>query len=175
MAKSWQSALITYRLAPTFHQHYFKIPSSPTFSHFQSFPLFADTASLTNECDAIYTLCSLACAPTRAVTLWPGPNDQSHRNNYGMCWHPARLILCSLPITSLGAQRDALLVPKNQNKLGSCPKESREGALLAQCAHMHARMHTRTNTHTQERLTFTLPAWCGLETNTDIRFATAKR
>lgn len=45
-------------------------------------------------------------------------------------------------ISSLGTQRDTQLVPKDQNKLGSCPKESKEGPLLAQYARMCVRLYT---------------------------------
>ena len=138
MAYSWQTALTAYCSQPKFHHqlHNDLLPQ---------FPPLSTSASLTNQ----YTipppaLCSLLCLCVAQPRT--GPNDQSHGNNTtatGWLGMLPDAYCFSLPITSLGDRRDTQLILKDQNKLGSCPKESEEGPLLARCGIMRVLQHKR--------------------------------
>lgn len=79
---------------------------------------------------------SLHCLRVAQQWGWPQWPITQTTHQLLVGWYAARTILLSLPITELGTQRDTQLVSEELNKLGSCPKESEEGHLLAQCVHI---------------------------------------
>ena len=140
MAYSWQTAWTAYCSQPKFHHQLYNnlLP--------QFHPLSTTSASLTNQyIISPPALCSLLCLCVAQPRT--GPNDQSHGNNTtatGWLGMLPDAYCFSLPITSLGARRDTQLIPKDQNKLGSCPKESEEGPLLARWRNMRVLKHKDT-------------------------------
>lgn len=127
---------------------------SPTSSHFHSFPPLSQHLCFSNKSIYNFSSCpQLPTLPLRGTTEgWPQwPITQQQHNSYWLAWRAARPILLTLPITSLGTQRDTLLVPKNQNKLGSWPKSVQGGFFVGTvCVHSSAHPRARARAHTHK-------------------------